>query len=235
VILTLVVSLTTFAAFAFATRRPLRATPTELALLGAMVIGLAAVPTVGSLALGSSDARLPFEQEVQETFTSLGKQQSAQSRLNQWKKARELIEERPVTGWGLGKTYRHYDAGHLEFFETNYTHNVGTDLLMRTGAIGLVLFVLAMSLSFLDGLRAWRRQTDDIAAVLGLASAAIIAKLLAKGMVESLFEKYRLATLLGIVLGIVGSVAVRPMRARFEERVKPDMEKTWSSGTSFAR
>ena len=235
VILTLIVSLTTFAVVAFATRRPLRATPTEFALLGAVVISLAAVPAVGSLALGSSDARLPFEQEVQETFTSRGKQQSAQSRLNQWKKARELIEERPVTGWGLGKTYEHYDAGHLEFFETNYTHNVATDLLMRTGAIGLVLFVLAIVLSFVDGLRAWRRQTDDLAAVLGLASAAIIAGLLARGMVESLFEKYRLAALLGVVLGIVGSVAVRPVRARFEERVKPDMEKTWSSGTSFAR
>ncbi len=234
-ILTLIVSLATFVLVAFATRRPLRATPTEFALLGAIVVSLVLLPAVGGLALGSSDARLPFEQKVQETFTSRGKQQSAQSRLNQLKKARELIEERPVTGWGLGKTYMHYDAGYFQFFETNYTHNMGTDLLMRTGAIGLILFVLAILLSFLEGLRAWRRQADDLAAVMGLASAAIISGLLARGMVESLFEKYRLATLLGIVLGIVGSVAVTPVRARFEERVKPDMEKAWSSGTSFAR
>jgi hypothetical protein len=54
-------------------------------------------------------------------------------------------------------------------------------------------------------------------------------------MVESLFEKYRLATMLGIVLGIVGSAAVSPVRARLGQELEPRAEHAWSSETSFAR
>jgi O-antigen ligase len=234
-IITLVVALGVFALGAFATRRRVQARPTEFALLGTLVLGLAFLPPAASLALGSHDARFPFEAEVEETFTSRAKQQSAQSRVNQWRKAGELIEERPVTGWGLGKTYIHYDAGHYQFFETNYTHNIGGDLLIRTGAIGLMLFTFAVVLALLDGLAAWLRHPDDTAAVLAFGAVAIISGLLARGMVESLFEKYRLATMLGITLGIVGSVAVEPVRARFAQRLQPKAEKAWSSGTSFAR
>lgn len=233
-IITLVVGLTVFGLGALVTRRRLQGTPTEFALVGMLALTLATLPPVASLALGSHDARLPFEAEVTETFTSRAKEQSAQSRRNQWRKATELIEERPVTGWGLGKTYVHYDAGHFKFFETNYTHNIGGDLLMRTGAVGLALFLIVILLAVRDGLGAWRRNGDAVAAALGLASVAIISGLLARGMVESLFEKYRLATMLGIVLGIVGSVAVSPVRARSAEP-QTRLDKEWNSGTSFAR
>lgn len=233
-IVTLVVALTVFILGAVAARRPIRATPTEFALLGVIIVSAAILPAVASVAAGSHDPQLPFEQEIEQTFTSRAKEQSAQSRLNQWRKARELIEERPVTGWGLGKTYAHFDAGHLEFFETNYTHNIGGDLLLRAGGIGLALFALAVLLSLFDAFRAWRWSEDDVGAVLGLAAAAIISGLIARGMVESLFEKYRLATMLGIALGVVGSVAAAPARARFGQRLR-NTEKAWNSETSFAR
>jgi O-antigen ligase len=218
-----------------ATTRRLKATPTEFALLFVMGVGLATLPPAAALAMGSPDARLLFAGSVEKTFTSQAKQQSEESRVNQWRKAGQLIEERPVTGWGLGKTYTHYDPGHREFFTTNFTHNVIGDLLLRTGAIGVVLFLIAMLLASLDGWLAWRRQTDDLAAALALASLAIIAGLLARGMVESLFEKFRLASLLGITLGIIGSVAVQPVRARQREPQRlQEPEKAWSSGISSA-
>jgi O-antigen ligase len=211
--------------------RRLQATATEFALLALLAVGLATLPPVARLALGAPSAHLPFAAAVEETFTSQAKKQSAESRLNQWRKARELIEERPVTGWGLGKTYTHYDPGHREFFETDFTHNVVTDLLLRTGVIGVILFLVAIALALVDGWGAWRRQSDDLAAALALASVAIVAGLLARGMVESLFEKFRLATLLGIALGIIGSVAVAPARARYRERALR-AEPAWSSKIS---
>jgi O-antigen ligase len=216
------------------TTRRLRATATEFALLALLGLGLATLPPAASLALGSPNARLPFAEDVETTFSSTGKRQSAEARLNQWRKAGELIEERPVTGWGLGKTYVHYDPGHREFFETNYTHNIVGDLLLRTGAIGLLLFLIAIVLALADGWSAWRRQRDDLAAALALASTAIIVGLLARGMVESLFEKFRLATLLGIMLGIVGSTAVSPLRARYGEPHQAQPEQAWSSRISSA-
>jgi O-antigen ligase len=216
-----------------ATNRRPRATPTEFALLALLVVGLATLPTVGRLTLGAASAQLPFAGSVEETFTSQAKKQSAEARLNQWRKARELIEERPLTGWGLGKTYTHYDPGHREFFETNFTHNIITDLLLRTGAIGVALFIIAIALAVNDGWGAWRRQENDLAAALALACVAIVAGLLARGMVESLFEKFRLATLLGLALGIIGSVAVEPARARSRERALRDQQ-AWSSEISSA-
>lgn len=234
-ILGLAVSLAVLLLGLVATTRRLRATPTEFALLFLMGLGLATLPPAAALATGSPDARLLFAGSVEKTFTSQAKQQSEESRVNQWRKAGKLIEERPVTGWGLGKTYTHYDPGHREFFTTNYTHNIIGDLLLRAGAIGVALFVLAMLLASLDGWLAWRRHTDDLAAALALASLAIIAGLLARGMVESLFEKFRLATLLGITLGIIGSVAVQPARARQRERRRlGEPEQAWSSGISSA-
>lgn len=231
-ILGLAVSLLVLLIGLVATTRRLRATPTEFALLFVMGLGLATLPPAAALALGSPDAQLLFSGSVEETFSSTAKQQSEDSRINQWRKAGDLIEQRPLTGWGLGKTYTHYDPGHREFFTTNYTHNIIGDLLLRTGAIGVALFLIAILLASLDGWLAWRRQTDDLAAALALASLAIIAGLLARGMVESLFEKFRLATLLGITLGIIGSVAVEPVRARARERrrLAQQPEQAWSSG-----
>jgi O-antigen ligase len=234
-ILGLGVSLAVLLLGLIATTRRLKATPTEFALLFVMGIGLATLPPAAALAAGSPDARLLFAGSVENTFKSTAKQQSEESRINQWRKAWKLIEERPVTGWGLGKTYTHYDPGHREFFTTNYTHNIIGDLLLRTGGIGVALFLITMLLASADGWLAWRRHTDDLAAALALASLAIILGLLARGMVESLFEKFRLATLLGITLGIIGSVAVEPVRARRREpRRLPQPEQAWSSGISSA-
>jgi O-antigen ligase len=229
---TLVVALVVLMLGMIFTRRRLQATPTEFALVALLGVFLVFLPPVLNLARGAPGARLPFASEVEQTFTSTAKQQSAESRINQWRKVRELIEERPVAGWGLGKTYVHYDAGYKQFFETNYTHNIVTDLIMRTGAIGLILFLLALLLVVLDGVAAWRWHTSDLGAALGLAAVAAISGLLARGMVESLFEKYRLATMLGVFIGFVGSVAVASAKARAAARPVP--QQAWSSGTSFA-
>jgi hypothetical protein len=42
-------------------------------------------------------------------------------------------------------------------------------------------------------------------AVLALALVAVVVGFVAKGMVESIFEKYRLATMLGLSLGLLRS------------------------------
>ena len=112
-ILGLAVSLLVLLIGLVATTRRLRATPTEFALLFVMGLGLATLPPAAALALGSPDAQLLFSGSVEETFSSTAKQQSEDSRINQWRKAGDHVDEqRPLTGWGLGKTYTHYDPGH---------------------------------------------------------------------------------------------------------------------------
>src|SRR5687768_2264384 len=100
-------------------------------------------------------------------------------------------------------TYTYFEPGPYQFVTTDLTHNLIGDLLRRTGLVGVVRFVAAVAFSGRDGLKAWRYHVDARAAGLALGCVAALAGILAKGMVESLFEKYRLATLMGLLFGIV--------------------------------
>ena len=95
-----------------------------------------------------------------------------------------------------------------EFLDTKLTHNIGLDLLVRTGLVGLTLFVVALACTFVGGVRTWfAHDVPPEVAAFALAAVASLAGLLAKGMVESLFEKYRLGVLMGLLTGILLSAA----------------------------
>jgi hypothetical protein len=75
------------------------------------------------------------------------------------------------------------------------------------GVIGLSLFLLALGWSLRNGLVVVRHDPDDVAAALCAGLLAVVAGLLAKGMVESILEKYRIAVLLGLALGALRGAA----------------------------
>lgn len=187
-------------------RRRVPATPTEIALCGAIIVALVLIPSFSAL-VGGGSVRLPFSESVESAFTNQAKVQSAQSRINQLVLAQDLIKERPIGGSGLGTTFVYFLPGHDELLETNLTHNILVDLMVRTGSIGVLLFLIGLAGIFSGGWSAWRRHPDLVVAALGLAAVAAVAGILGKGMVESIFEKYRLATLLGLFLGAARSAA----------------------------
>jgi O-antigen ligase len=201
-LLGLAVSILVIAAIALTARHRLRLTLAEgtlVVIATAFVVGT--VTLVGSGIQGTS-LTLPFASSIDQAFGREDKAVSAQSRVSQWRAAPDVFRERPLAGSGLGTTYQFYDPGPKEFVRSNLTHNIGLDLLIRTGAIGLALFGLALLTSLWAGIRAWRGVLDPVLAAIGLACAAIIAGLVAKGMVESLFEKYRLVALMGLLVGV---------------------------------
>ena len=67
------------------------------------------------------------------------------------------------------------------------------------------MFILTVLVSLGDGLRVWRRHPDRMLAIFALALVATLVGFLVKGGFESLFEKYRLATMLGLLLGMLRS------------------------------
>jgi O-antigen ligase len=186
-----------------------RATPTELSLIVLGLVAVLLVPIVARAATSTKATSLPLENTINVAFASTGKKLSAQSRVNQLQSVRALIKEQPVFGWGLGKEYTFYDPGPATFVRTNLTHNIVTDLLLRTGVFGLLLFLAATIGTVLSGFSVWRRASDDAVAAFALASTAAIVGLLTKGLVESIFEKYRLAALLGILIGFTLGAAAR--------------------------
>jgi O-antigen ligase len=90
---------------------------------------------------------------------------------------------------------------------TYLTHNIVVDLLLRTGAVGLALFLLAVIGSLSQAFMVWRYASDAMVAATALASVTIIAGWLAHGLVESLFEHVQLAPLFGITIGLAQAAA----------------------------
>lgn len=183
----------------------IRSTPTELALGASTFIALLLIPVLVTAVVGRRQPTVPFSSTVNAAFDTQAKRLSAQDRLNQWATARQLISEHPIIGSGLGFTYQFYDPGYKVFVTTDLTHDIALDLLIRVGAIGLALFVIALAITLFDGIWVWLRHPDALVAAVALACACALCGLVAKGMVESIFEKYRLATLLGFLVGAIAS------------------------------
>src|ERR1035437_9441941 len=148
-----------------------RSTPTELGLGVATFIALLLVPVLVTAIVGKRQPAVPFSGTVNAAFDTQAKALSAQDRLNQWATARRLISENPILGSGLGFTYQHYDPGYKVFVTTDLTHDIVLDLLIRVGAIGLALFVIALAITLFDGIWVWLRHPDALVAAVSLACA----------------------------------------------------------------
>jgi O-antigen ligase len=200
------VSLAVLAVLLPAARHRLRATSAELLLVVLAAVALVALPVFVNGTVHSRRV-IPFSHSLTKALTGGEKKLSAQDRVNQYDAARTLIAQRPITGWGLGKTITYYEVGFRQFITTYLTHNIAVDLLLRTGVVGLLLFVLALGGSLAQGVDAWRNASDPVIAATALASVAILTGWLAHGMVESLFEHVQLAPLFAIMIGLAQAAA----------------------------
>ena len=198
-------------------RRRRRLSGAEGVVAALCVIGVIVTATVVVSAANPTDPYVPGIDQIHQTFEGRGKASSAQSRVNQWTVASDLVKEEPLLGHGLGVEYSFYAPGADVIEITKSTHNIGFDLLIRTGAIGLAAFLAALLLTFREGMRAWWDHGNDMVAALALASVGVLVALFSKGMVESMLEKYRLMTFFGIVIGIAAS-AFLSRTAKVSER-----------------
>lgn len=213
-LVTLAVTIGVLGALLPLARHKLRATAAEGVLVAMAAVAFLALPVFINGVIESKRV-IPFSRPLSYALTSGEKKLSAQDRVNQFHAARKLIVQRPMTGWGLGKTITYYEVGFKEYIVTYLTHNIFVDLLLRTGGIGLLLFLLASIGSLAQGFTAWRYASDSMVAATALASVTIMAGWLAHGLVESLFEHVQLAPLFGISIGLA-QAAVSQLRKRAE-------------------
>jgi hypothetical protein len=186
-------------------RRRLTVRPFEILLgmlaIGAVVLVVVLVPA----ALDQQAPDIPLSSTVATTFTSNAKVESAEDRLNELSASRQMIPQHLFLGWGLGVEYNYWAPGPNVEVTSALTEDIYTDLWLRTGLIGLVVFVIAALVSLSDGFRVWRRHPDRMVAVFALALTAAVLTLLVKGGFDSDFENYRLSTLMGLLFGMLRS------------------------------
>jgi O-antigen ligase len=98
---------------------------------------------------------------------------SVEGRISFWQVAWKMIQERPLTGFGLGTYHVAYDSfRNPDHYWSMYTHNHYLQTWAETGIFSLISFVLFFILFFLKGLRAnvcdvnWGRYWGIFAAAL---------------------------------------------------------------------
>jgi O-antigen ligase len=175
-----------------------------LAVVG-VVVGVSVIPAITAQKSVTGPAQSLFSSTVGLTLNSQQKQESAQDRLNKWTVALGDAKQEWLLGQGLGFEYSYFQAGPNQFITTDLTENIGLDLWLRTGVIGLTLFLLALITALVNGFATWRLHPDPAVSVFALALFAVVIGMIAKGQVESIFENYRLATVLGLSLGMLRS------------------------------
>lgn len=141
-------------------------------------------------------------------FAPTSRQGSIQSRFNQWDVVLERIGDEPLLGEGLGGTFVSFSEGHKRFVDSDISHNIILDLTRRAGVVGVTLAGAALLAVWAQALGTWRFHPSTQVAALAAAASAATVGLLAKGMVESIFEKDRLAVLLGFLIGLTVSAAM---------------------------
>jgi O-antigen ligase len=178
---------------------------TALAVVG-VVLGVSVIPAITAQRPVTTPFASTIGRNLNLTLNSGAKLESAQARLNKWHVALGDARQHPILGQGLGFTYTYYVPGPNQFVTTDLTENILLDLFLRTGLIGLTFFLVALVMSLVNGFAAWRLHPDRMAAVLALGLVAVVLGMFAQGQVESIFENYRIATLLGLTLGLMRSV-----------------------------
>lgn len=186
-------------------RRRITITPSELGVF------FAAATLAGLVGIAFGGSNVDVLAKFDETFFNSVESQTAAVRVETWRQARELISERPVAGWGLGIEQNIGPVGN-ELWRTSQreareisAHNLVFDVTLRTGVVGLTLLSGALLVTALAVIRVWRHHRDPATAGFVLAVGALLAGVMAKGMVESVFEKYRLTATIGIAVGLIAA------------------------------
>jgi exopolysaccharide production protein ExoQ len=123
-------------------------------------IAIALILLVGSVAILFVD-NLPFITSV------LGRDLTLTGRTELWSVMLELIQERPLLGYGFNGFWRDWDSDVTAYlwrtlqWECPYGHNGFMDLLAELGIAGLAVFLLSLTTAYIQGVR-WLRITKNV-------------------------------------------------------------------------
>lgn len=183
-------------------RQRIRVSGVDAAVFGAAIL---LVGLVGLVAGGSAGEVVT---RFDDTFFAEGESRTASVRVDAWKQSIDAWQERPFFGQGNGLRLA-VDSGEASGRATEElvitAHNVLIDVGSRSGLIGVGLLLGACWLTGRAVARVWRRHPDDAVAALTLGAGSMIAGIMAKGMVESVFEKFRFAVIIGVCIGLIAA------------------------------
>lgn len=132
---------------------------------------------------------------------------SGRLRVNIWKGAVDILEEKPILGAGLNgyqilapqyqERYYDQDTQELISVETHpYPHNLFLTIWLELGLLGLVIFFLILFQFFRQGFQFFKKEPVLIGSIMG---AMVI--ILVHGLVDTPYFKNDLAILFWVIIG----------------------------------
>ena len=141
----------------------------RLAVGGPLLLGAAVVGIVAANALSSAGASniLASGTSRAASIADFGDDDSSEHRLNEWRRAGELVRDRPLQGIGLGSTITFYSPHYNERTERMgglvtafYIHSSYVWVALKMGLAAALLFLGLLGLAAVLGFRALRAAQD---------------------------------------------------------------------------
>ena len=129
-------------------------------------------------------------------------------RLALWSEVVELVQERPLTGFGFGRGLIR-DALREELGNRDnlwHAHNLFLEALVQTGVPGLVLLLALFAFILAQALRHARSSADAVAAC-GMALMAVIAGMAMRNMTDTLLVRQNALLFWGVVGVLLGWIS----------------------------
>jgi O-antigen ligase len=126
---------------------------------------------IGLLALGLLIWGVTRSEVLRERFVAAAEQGALAGRENIWPAALEMIQERPLFGWGL--IDNQYEMGHRIAYRLPHRdmHNLFLELFTNSGAVGAIPFLVGIVLCLIA---AWRARRGP----LGVMPLAMVGAIL---------------------------------------------------------
>ena len=175
---------------------------------------IAGVAALGFFASGGQSPA--FVGQFEDAVLSDSQSTTTSERVQLWDEATERVWASPVWGEGLGVRGT-IERPWPQRAATATFHNVGFDIAVRSGLVGLGLLVFALISSLFDARRVWLHHSLNTIATLTLAATVAIAALGSRSFVSSTFERSRVVAALFIAIGII-------LAARRDLEARPSLE-----------
>lgn len=168
-----------------------------------VVFSVLAVAGLVAIGLFASGGRSPaFVGQFEEAVLSDSQSTTTSERVQLWDEATARIAASPVWGEGLGVRGTIERPWPQPQVQATF-HNVGFDIAVRSGLVGLGLLSLALVSTLFDARRVWLEHARSSIATLALAATVAVAAMGSRSMVSSAFERSRVVAALFFAIGVI--------------------------------
>lgn len=131
------------------------------------------------------------------------KDSSTSYRMKLWKITREVIQDHPLAGVGLGhKSFKTIFETYIRSMPIFHAHNTYLEMLAETGVVGFLTFIYCIIITFVNILKSAIKSEDKFIFLTGAAIIASGAGILIQGIFEHVIYINKIIILLWVFYAI---------------------------------